>query len=79
MPAGLPVLEAPKDDAKVAAKFWNRQTSTFEQSYQPSSLQKRKHQINSLAHQAMMNAGELQARQASSRKTKGDTAAKYGW
>mmetsp|Transcript_24785 Transcript_24785/g.59863 ORF Transcript_24785/g.59863 Transcript_24785/m.59863 type:complete len:100 (-) Transcript_24785:188-487(-) len=73
------LLEAPKDDAKVQAKFWNRQTSSFQQTYQPSSLQKRKHQINSLAHAAIANAGELAARQASSRKSKGDTAAKYGW
>ena len=55
------VLDAPKEEAKVEAKFWNRQTSSFATSYQPSSLQKRKHQINSLAHAAMSNAGELQA------------------
>mmetsp|Transcript_142980 Transcript_142980/g.274653 ORF Transcript_142980/g.274653 Transcript_142980/m.274653 type:complete len:330 (+) Transcript_142980:50-1039(+) len=45
----------------------------------PSKVQKRKHQINWLAHEAMEKEAELLDRSASSRLTKAQTAAKYGW
>lgn len=45
----------------------------------PSRIQKRKHQINWLAHDAMDKEAELQDRNATSRLTKSQTQMKYGW
>lgn len=45
----------------------------------PSKIQKRKHQINWLAHEAMEKEAELLDRSAASRLTKAQTVAKYGW
>jgi len=44
-----------------------------------SKLHKRKHQINSLAHQAAMNEFDLAMRRAKHMRTKKETAMKYGW
>jgi len=46
---------------------------------QPSKCQKRKHQINWLANEAMEKEAELLDRAASSRLTKAQTSLKYGW
>jgi len=45
----------------------------------PSRIQKRKHQINWLAHDAMDKEAELADRNATSRLTKSQTQMKYGW
>merc|ERR1712228_1045002 len=45
----------------------------------PSRIQKRKHQINWLAHEAMEKEAEMLDRAASSRLTKSQTQMKYGW
>eukprot|EP00927_Polykrikos_kofoidii_P038552 TRINITY_DN32964_c0_g1_i1.p1 TRINITY_DN32964_c0_g1~~TRINITY_DN32964_c0_g1_i1.p1 ORF type:complete len:338 (-),score=68.43 TRINITY_DN32964_c0_g1_i1:295-1308(-) len=45
----------------------------------PSRIQKRKHQINWLAQEAMDNEAELLDRNASGRLTKSQTQMKYGW
>ena len=72
---------APKDaeEVKVTAKFFNRSTGGIETSYQPSKLQKRKHQINSLAAECAANSVELAQRRSAGFKTKQETQAKYGW
>jgi len=45
----------------------------------PSRIQKRKHQINWLAQEAMEKEAEMLDRAASSRLTKSQTSMKYGW
>jgi hypothetical protein len=45
----------------------------------PSRIQKRKHQINWMAHEAMEKEAEMLDRAASSRLTKAQTSMKYGW
>lgn len=69
----------PKEEVKIAANFWSRASGTVEQQYKPSSLQKRKHQINSLAADAAARASEIAARGSKGMKSKRETAAKYGW
>uniref|UniRef100_A0A7S4DMR8 Proline-rich protein PRCC n=1 Tax=Lotharella globosa TaxID=91324 RepID=A0A7S4DMR8_9EUKA len=44
-----------------------------------SKLHKRRHHINSLAHQAAVNEFDLAMRRAKHQRTKRETAAKYGW
>merc|ERR1712048_518330 len=45
----------------------------------PSRVQKRKHQINWLAQEAMEKEAELLDRNATARLTKSQTQMKYGW
>ena len=61
------------------AEFWNRSSGSKESTYQPSRLQKRKHQINSLAAQCAEQRVELEQRMRHGSKSKAQTAAKYGW
>lgn len=56
------------------SKSWEKTTHA-----NPSKNQKRKNQINSLAHEAMQMEAELLDRAASSRLTKAQTSMKYGW
>jgi proline-rich protein PRCC len=70
---------APKQEVAIAASFWSRKTGTVESQYQASSLQKRKHQINSLAADAAQQAAVIAANGAKTNKSKAQTAAKYGW
>merc|ERR1712066_932633 len=56
------------------AKTWAKTTHA-----DPSRVQKRKHQINWLAHEAMENEASLMARNAAGLLTKAQTLAKYGW
>ena len=72
-------VPAPPQEVKIAAEFWNRSSGSKESTYQPSRLQKRKHQINSLAFDCKERSAELQARAAQGFKTKAQTMAKYGW
>lgn len=69
----------PKEDVQIAAQFWNRKTGTLEATYKPNRLQKRKHQINALAHDCKEKAAELAQRASMGLKTKQQTQAKYGW
>lgn len=55
-------------------KSWEKTTHA-----NPSRNQKRKHQINWLAHEAMEKEAEMLDRAASSRLTKAQTSMKYGW
>jgi hypothetical protein len=53
---------------------WNQSTHA-----NPNRTQKRKHQINWLAQEAMEKEAELLDRNATSRLTKAQTSMKYGW
>jgi len=71
--------QAPQE-VKIAASFWNRKTGAVEASGGGvSRLQKKKHQINSLAAAAQTNSASLAQMSAQGRKSKAATAAKYGW
>ena len=69
----------PREEVKIAANFWSRTSGAVEAQYKPSSLQKRKHQINSLAADAAARSAEVYARGSKGMKSKKETAAKYGW
>ena len=73
------LVPAPPQEVKIAAEFWNRSSGSKESTYQPSRLQKRKHQINSLAAQCAEQRVELEQRMRHGSKSKAQTAAKYGW
>jgi len=64
---------------KISANFWNRKTGAVEEYHKPNKLQKRKHQINSLAFDVKEKATELAQRRSSGNLTKQQTQAKYGW
>jgi len=72
-------VPANNEEVKIASKTWSRSSGTVEQSYKASSLQKRKHQINSLAADAAQRSAEVYARGTKGMKSKKETAAKYGW
>lgn len=55
-------------------KDWEKTTHAA-----PSKVQKKKHQINWMAHEAMEMEAEMLDRNASSRLTKSQTSMKYGW
>ena len=78
-PARQYEVPAPPQEVKIAAEFWNRSSGSKESTYQPSRLQKRKHQINSLAAQCAEQRVELEQRMRHGSKSKAQTAAKYGW
>jgi len=78
-PARQYEVARPAEETKISASFWNRRTGAVESSHKPSSMQKRKHQINSLAFDCKERSAELQARAAQGFKTKAQTMAKYGW
>jgi proline-rich protein PRCC len=46
---------------------------------EPSKMQKRRHQINSLYHQAKLTELHDMERKLKGTKSKSETAAKYGW
>eukprot|EP00967_Tisochrysis_lutea_P115979 scaffold186274_cov28-Tisochrysis_lutea.AAC.1 len=73
-------IPKPVQDVQISASFWNRKTGQVESGGpKPSKLQKRKHQINSLAQASLERAQELSFVSASGRKSKSETAKKYGW
>ena len=72
-------IQRPKEDVQIAAQFWNRKTGSLEATCKPNRLQKRKHQINALAHDCKEKAVELAQRARMGLKTKKETQAKYGW
>merc|ERR1719183_812662 len=78
MISGGPGLHKGKTVAQEVSMY---ETKTWEKTTHanPSKNQKRKHQINWLAHEAMEKEAELLDRAASSRLTKSQTSMKYGW
>eukprot|EP00962_Isochrysis_galbana_P041484 scaffold15248_cov115-Isochrysis_galbana.AAC.2 len=79
-PARPHEVPTPASEVHISASFWNRKTGQIEAGGpKPSKLQKRKHQINTLAAESMQRAHELSAAQASGRQAKQTTAKKYGW
>lgn len=64
----------PKEMSMYEHDTWNETTHK-----NPSRIQKRKHQINWLAQEAMDKEAEMLDRNATSRLTKSQTAMKYGW
>ena len=73
------MVPAPKQEVKIAASFWSRSSGEKETQYKASTLQKRKHQINSLAADAAVRSAEILAKGSKGLKSKKETAAKYGW
>merc|ERR1711974_173093 len=65
----------------VAVEVSNYDTAKWGQTKHanPSRVQKRKHQINWLAQEAMEKEAEMLDRNATSRLTKSQTSLKYGW
>jgi hypothetical protein len=79
-PARPHEVPIPAAEVQISASFWNRKTGQIEAGGpKPSKLQKRKHQINTLAAESMQRAQELSAAQASGKQAKQTTAKKYGW
>jgi len=64
---------------KIASLVYDPATGESTTVYKPSKIQKRKHQINSLAYAAAERELELMEKKGSSLKTKSQTQAKYGW
>ena len=72
-------IPKPKEEVKIAANFWSRTSGAVEATHKPSTLQKRKNQINSLAANAAARSSEIKASGSKGMKSKKETAAKYGW
>ena len=64
---------------KVIAGFWNAEKGATVQTHKPSSTQRRKHQLNSLAFDVAAKQLELDNLKGSAFQTKAQTQAKYGW
>jgi len=63
----------------IASVAYDPATGESQTVYKPSKVQKRKHQINSLAYSAAERELELMEKKGNSNKTKSQTQAKYGW
>ncbi|CAM9309297.1 unnamed protein product [Ascophyllum nodosum] len=75
-----PTTAAMKPEQKhIEASVYDPRTGTTKKTLEPTSLQKRKHQINQLAAQAAGMERELMERSGASRLTKAQTRSKYGW
>mmetsp|Transcript_68928 Transcript_68928/g.165430 ORF Transcript_68928/g.165430 Transcript_68928/m.165430 type:complete len:299 (+) Transcript_68928:50-946(+) len=64
----------PEEQSMYESGKWSQSTHA-----NPSRVQKRKHQINWLANEAMEKEAELQDRASQNRLTKAQTQMKYGW
>eukprot|EP00823_Brevimastigomonas_motovehiculus_P005617 TRINITY_DN417_c2_g1_i1.p1 TRINITY_DN417_c2_g1~~TRINITY_DN417_c2_g1_i1.p1 ORF type:complete len:412 (+),score=151.58 TRINITY_DN417_c2_g1_i1:71-1306(+) len=69
----------PSSDVKLSAKFWNVKGGQSVVVHTPDKVHKRKHQINSLATQALVMEAELQKRKAMGYQSKQQRNARYGW
>jgi len=69
----------PPPDPHIEAKFWNPRAGTFDTTHKPSKLHKRRHQINSLAHQHQLKAFELANKRGAGHQAKHSAAQRYGW
>eukprot|EP01138_Halocafeteria_seosinensis_P004656 gb/GECG01004762.1/.p1 GENE.gb/GECG01004762.1/~~gb/GECG01004762.1/.p1 ORF type:complete len:344 (+),score=65.41 gb/GECG01004762.1/:1-1032(+) len=63
----------------IGGKVWNPAAGSAQRISQASRTQKQKHQINHLAELWKSQEKDIQHKEASSRKTKAQTWAKYGW
>ena len=72
-------IAAPSNEVKVSATFWSRSTGSVQHSAQPSRVQKRKHQINSLAAAAAAQEAELRQRNASNNNHRRNTRQRGGF
>eukprot|EP00920_Eleutheroschizon_duboscqi_P001748 GHVT01004517.1.p1 GENE.GHVT01004517.1~~GHVT01004517.1.p1 ORF type:complete len:526 (+),score=50.00 GHVT01004517.1:308-1885(+) len=68
-----------KPKAEIVTKVWSAQTEKTETTNEPRKMQKRKHQINWLAHEAQEKEMDLLERTAHTRQSKYQTQMKYGW
>lgn len=68
-----------QSEVKIASLSYDPRTGESTTSFNPSKVQKRKHQINSLAVSAAQRELELMEKKGNSLKTKAQTQAKYGW
>mmetsp|Transcript_54042 Transcript_54042/g.123161 ORF Transcript_54042/g.123161 Transcript_54042/m.123161 type:complete len:418 (+) Transcript_54042:32-1285(+) len=66
-------------EVKIAHVQYDVSTGETSTVYKPTKVQKRKHQINSLAHAAVERELELMEAKGNALKTKAQTQAKYGW
>lgn len=73
------VVPRPAADISVEGRVFNRQTGAAEVTSKPTGGQKRKHQINQLAHQYLQQAPELEQRGRKGLKSKAETYGRYGW
>lgn len=64
---------------KIASVAYDASSGETHTVFKPSKVQKRKHQINSLAYSAAERELELMEKKGQSLKTKAQTQAKYGW
>mmetsp|Transcript_170544 Transcript_170544/g.541769 ORF Transcript_170544/g.541769 Transcript_170544/m.541769 type:complete len:288 (-) Transcript_170544:90-953(-) len=69
-----PGKSVPEEVSMYEAKTWKKTTHA-----DPSRIQKRKHQINWLANEALENEAEMLDRNSSGKLSKAQTSAKYGW
>eukprot|EP00904_Undaria_pinnatifida_P007003 jgi/Undpi1/3432/HiC_scaffold_16.g06805.m1 len=75
-----PMTAAMKQDQKhIEGSVYDPHTGQTMKTLEPTSMQKRKHQINQLAVQAASMERDLMERSGASRLTKAQTHAKYGW
>ncbi|CAM9660829.1 unnamed protein product [Pylaiella littoralis] len=75
-----PITAAMKQDQKhIESHVYDPSTGKTVKTLEPTSTQKRKHQINQLAVQAASMERDLMERSGASRLTKAQTHAKYGW
>lgn len=65
--------------ASVQMKVWSATAGTVITAREPSRLAKRKHQIGSLAAQAIAKAADNLEMRGAGFKTKAQTRSKYGW
>jgi hypothetical protein len=68
-----------KKEIRIASVSYNASSGQSETTFKPSKVQKRKHQIHSLAYAAAERELELMDRKGQALKTKAQTHAKYGW
>lgn len=68
-----------REKVEVVSKVWDSRKGQAVVTSEPSHMQKRKHQINSLAYQAKQMAADLATRSGAGHKTKAQTYSKYGW
>eukprot|EP00658_Telonema_sp_P-2_P078370 TRINITY_DN7320_c0_g1_i2.p1 TRINITY_DN7320_c0_g1~~TRINITY_DN7320_c0_g1_i2.p1 ORF type:complete len:352 (+),score=87.22 TRINITY_DN7320_c0_g1_i2:37-1092(+) len=77
--AQLQNLAAPKPEVKVQAPMFNRNGGTMTMCSGATRIAKRKHQIHTLAVQAVQREAELNLRTLKHKKTKSETYSRYGW
>jgi hypothetical protein len=78
-PTAEVVIPRPAADVHVEGRVYNRQSGAAEVTSKPTGQQKRRNQINQLAHQYQQNAPELEQRGSKGLKSKGQTYGRYGW